>query len=392
MKRKFRLIGIILAAVMTLSVFSVGSFASADSKPVNNDTMTVYTNWWGVAMTAGTTKIEYNKAGQAPQAFGYSPSAEEFNHNRYQFVVNAVPDDTADYFFNFSVRGVAEAPWGAASGSFMVRFHKGYMAVHAGTVDKNIDYQAGSTIHDGEDHVIEVILDDESKTATMWIDDYKYVETLDTLNEVGRFGFNACCGTVTVTDPKYGNTASSVIVTESSSKTEVEVGSTLTLGARVNPSSVSQSVTWSSDNEAVATVANGVVTGVSQGTAKIKATTQYGVTGEYTVTVTGSAEVLPEIADIWRGEYSATDSALSGVATIIFCSVDYDTANANSYGVKVTVSGGGEYVFTGRAISAEGKFGIALFEIPVGEYSVQAFCVEDGGNTVYSAARAFTVE
>lgn len=56
-------------------------------------------------------------------------------------------------------------------------------------------------------------------------------------------------------------------------KTNVEVfrGETVTLTATVTPANTTDTVEWSSDNEEVATVTNGVVTGVSQGTAVITA-------------------------------------------------------------------------------------------------------------------------
>lgn len=54
----------------------------------------------------------------------------------------------------------------------------------------------------------------------------------------------------------------------------VKAGSTTTLTATVAPANATnKSVTWTSNNESAATVANGVVTGVAEGTATITATT-----------------------------------------------------------------------------------------------------------------------
>ena len=68
----------------------------------------------------------------------------------------------------------------------------------------------------------------------------------------------------------------------------VDQGSTDTLVATVAPANASiDTVNWSSDNEAVATVADGVVTGVAAGTATITATT---VDGSFTATCAVTVE------------------------------------------------------------------------------------------------------
>lgn len=74
----------------------------------------------------------------------------------------------------------------------------------------------------------------------------------------------------------------------SPSTASVEIGGTTTLTATVSPNDASnKTVTWSTSNSSVATVSNGVVTGVSAGTATITVTTQDGgFTDTCTVTVT----------------------------------------------------------------------------------------------------------
>lgn len=74
----------------------------------------------------------------------------------------------------------------------------------------------------------------------------------------------------------------------SPSTASVEIGETTTLTATVSPSNATnKTVTWSTSNSSVATVSNGVVTGVSAGSATITATTQDGgFTDTCTVTVT----------------------------------------------------------------------------------------------------------
>lgn len=56
------------------------------------------------------------------------------------------------------------------------------------------------------------------------------------------------------------------------SETEILIGATTTLTAAVTPSAATQTVTWSSSNEDVATVTGGVVKGIAEGTAIITAT------------------------------------------------------------------------------------------------------------------------
>lgn len=67
----------------------------------------------------------------------------------------------------------------------------------------------------------------------------------------------------------------------------MQVGETTTLKATITPEAETNTVTWASDNEAVAAVdAHGVVTAVSEGTATITATSQNGAVATATVTVT----------------------------------------------------------------------------------------------------------
>ncbi|MGN1307146.1 MAG: S8 family serine peptidase [Faecousia sp.] len=73
------------------------------------------------------------------------------------------------------------------------------------------------------------------------------------------------------------------------------VGGTVTLNAKVLPASVSsvdQTLTWTSSDETIATVDNGVVTGVKAGTVTITATAVNGVKAECTLTVTEEARMF----------------------------------------------------------------------------------------------------
>ena len=73
-------------------------------------------------------------------------------------------------------------------------------------------------------------------------------------------------------------------VTLNKSETTLTVGGTDTLTATITPTNATnQNVTWSSDNESIATVSNGVVTAVAPGTATITVTT---ADGNYTAVCT----------------------------------------------------------------------------------------------------------
>ncbi|MBR0488029.1 MAG: Ig domain-containing protein [Treponema sp.] len=120
----------------------------------------------------------------------------------------------------------------------------------------------------------------------------------------------------------------------------LSVGDTETLTATVSPDDATdKTITWSSDNTAVATVSDGVVTAVAEGTATITVTATNGTddtsddkTATCAVTVASAATPISYIttsADPYNtGAYYATfyDSTKSYTAD---CEVYYATANAD---------------------------------------------------------------
>lgn len=94
---------------------------------------------------------------------------------------------------------------------------------------------------------------------------------------------------VTVTAPVAAES-----VTLDNTSASVKQGKRITLTATVAPeNATNKNVTWSSDNESVATVSDGVVTGVATGSAQITATTvDGGYKASCTVTVTTSLQPL----------------------------------------------------------------------------------------------------
>lgn len=117
--------------------------------------------------------------------------------------------------------------------------------------------------------------------------------------EVIKINFGDC-GEVWIDDIEYGEYSANVApvhatgVTLDKTLASVKQGKTITLTATVAPAdAVNKNVTWSSNNASVATVNNGVVTGVATGNAKITVTTEDGShTASCTVTVTTSLPPL----------------------------------------------------------------------------------------------------
>ena len=73
----------------------------------------------------------------------------------------------------------------------------------------------------------------------------------------------------------------------------VNIGSTLTLHASVLPSNASQSVVWSSSNNAIATVSNGIVTPVSVGQVSISAASSSKASVKATALITVTNDPIP---------------------------------------------------------------------------------------------------
>ena len=161
----------------------------------------------------------------------------------------------------------------------------------------------------------------------------------------------------------------------------VEAGETITLTETVAPSNATdQSVTWSTSNASIATVSNGVVTGVSQGTARITVTTTDGgytdycdvtvtpaVTYEYVQTNTmqvgkqyliadgnsGTVHLLTNESGGTRLLKAATATVTNGKITItgavknkaLFSCVRYTAGNDNT----ITVSKDNQYLYCDNA-------------------------------------------
>ena len=141
---------------------------------------------------------------------------------------------------------------------------------------------------------------------------YEYYLTTDRDDyEVIKINFGNC-GEVWIDDIEYGELAPvpATGVTLDKTSASVKQGKTITLTATVAPAdAVNKNVTWSSNNASVATVSNGVVTGVATGNAKITVTTEDGShTASCTVTVTTS---LPPVLIADFNDIASLDGTIS---------------------------------------------------------------------------------
>ena len=144
---------------------------------------------------------------------------------------------------------------------------------------------------------------------------------------------------VTVTSP-----ATTIIVTPNV-VSSLEVGSTTTLTATTNPAG--KTVTWNSSNPAIATVNNGVVTGVSAGQVRISATAE-GVVNPATCTVTVVAPPIT-ISLNKTSETLQKNNTLTLIATVggttnnvTWSSSNLSVANVSSSGNNCTVTAVGD--------------------------------------------------
>ncbi len=201
------------------------------------------------------------------------------------------------------------------------------------TIDKSITLDTKTlTLYPGEYQTLTYKTDESLQNNIQWSSDTETVATVSNGKVVA-----VAIGTATITVKNdAGNTDTcSVTVKDDGivvSPTEgtVLVGDKLTLLATSEPA-ISK---WESDNTTVATVANGIVTGVSAGSATITVTNAKSKTATCTVTVKdGSVTLNPTTASGYEGE---------GTTLIANCAdSSYTVSKWESSNAKVaTVNGG----------------------------------------------------
>ena len=123
----------------------------------------------------------------------------------------------------------------------------------------------------------------------------------------------------------------------SPSTAEVEAGKTVTLTASFTPSNAVSPITWESDDEAIATVDDGVVTGVAVGTTTITASISENIYAECDVTVTEPVVEPDSVTFDLSKDETTTASATeiswvaTGIGTVICEKGNASTATNNYY-------------------------------------------------------------
>ena len=162
---------------------------------------------------------------------------------------------------------------------------------------------------------------------------------------------------VTVKDPVIEVTS----LTLSKTETEIEVGQSDYVLARIIPSDATdQTVTWSTSNKAVATVADGVIQAVSVGTATVTAKSANGLTADCKVTVVAPATPpAPPVEvssvsidkDTLKLEIAASETLTATVLpndatdpSVTWTSTDASVASVSSTGSVTAIAAGQTYV------------------------------------------------
>lgn len=179
-------------------------------------------------------------------------------------------------------------------------------------------------------------------------------------------------------------------VTLDKTTASVNVGASITLIATVNPSNAAnKNVTWSSNNTSVATVSNGVVTGLKAGEATITVTTEDGGhTATCVVTVTASPTMVypPYTFDFstvmdntWSSSYSEHVVSASGIGSVTFASANKQPSGAVIEGIPVTKGNDITLVMD----SGKGIKSVAFTCVQWGSYAhtISLFTSKDGGTT-----------
>ena len=150
------------------------------------------------------------------------------------------------------------------------------------------------------------------------------VSSISSIKLSGSGGGNSYYMQIEITGETAGPVAVTGVSLNSNSET-LEVNQTVQLTATVSPSDAdNQNVTWSSSNNSVATVTDGLVTAIGAGTATITVTTEDGnKTATCTVNVTTPAAPIPVTA------ISLTDASVS-VGNTATLTVTYTPEDANT--------------------------------------------------------------
>lgn len=167
-------------------------------------------------------------------------------------------------------------------------------------------------------------------TVSIWqkfVYDSSYAEITTTATDTVTF---------TITEPSTNVPVTGVTLNQTA--LSLGVGSSSTLTATVAPdNATNKAVTWTTDNAEVATVADGVVTAVAEGTATITATTADGsFTASCTVTVTAAATAEGYTVSMKDSSVTAAKDSAASANVMVSGHSDENITGYNDYDVYVT--------------------------------------------------------
>lgn len=320
------------------------------AKEENTDAMTEWTNWWGAL------SFEHFGAADASTRTEASNAGQVLDANRYSFTLTiSQVNNPVDFYFYADVRGHNAAPYGVPAGTVFLRLHQSAFFFCDETTP--INYPIGMNPADGSAHEFEIVINDATKTVTLWIDNAYFTKTLDTLNASGTWGSFGMCATGAVTETCYGYTATGIEVTQEAGTTAVKMEETLALSVTRTPVAATTPVTWSSSDNNIATVdQNGVVTGVAEGNVVITATTATGIFDTFDVSVASNVVKPTSITLDKTAETVQKTQTLQLTATVnpddttdkgvVWSSNNESVATVDNTGLVTVIAGSGTAVIT----------------------------------------------
>lgn len=181
------------------------------------------------------------------------------------------------------------------------------------------------SIFPGEQVELKATVDPENSTSTYktWTSSDPKIATVDVWGRVD--GVSPGVATITVTTASGKKTASCKVTVKEIEATAIAlnkkeatvyIDETETLTVTFTPNDASdKTVTWTSSNDAVATVdSDGKVLGVELGTAIITATSKYGPTATCNITVSVRTPTEPEQVELWKTDKAGYRGLLGAAA------------------------------------------------------------------------------
>ena len=196
-------------------------------------------------------------------------------------------------------------------------------------------------IDKGESYTFEVEFEPKIITnkTIKWISSNTDVATIDENGILTGVGYGEC--TITAISSNNEVTAECKVRVSSVRGFEIDksslrilIGSTDNITANIRPATANQNVIWTSSDESIATVENGVVTGVAVGTATITATTEDGLFHRNCeVTICG----ITMFISAQNGDLTATFTNV-GVYTYVSCEIS-NNSSVDVYVKSVSIDG-----------------------------------------------------